>query len=175
MCDPVTLGQSGTTYDREFLSEWLLGNPTICPLGVDYGEKLQYSDNVNIRQLLTLYLGDDAYQKYDDSSFKRQYSARLVEHDASTMFNLGCLQAKAPIQNFLRASHYFELATEWGHAGAQCSLGSFHRNGGHGVEQDYKKARKCYERAANQGIVPAQYAIRPWCILHHRVWSRKRS
>ena len=71
MHDPVTLIQSQQTFDRKQLCRWLLVDPSRCPLtNKDYGEKLQYIDNIGIRQILTMYLGDEAYQKYDDSSFR---------------------------------------------------------------------------------------------------------
>ncbi len=80
MRDPVTLLQSGHTFDRQSLCQWLLVNPTRCPLThVDYREKLQYGDNVKIRQLIIVYLGDDAYQRYDDSRFREQYDAIVIE------------------------------------------------------------------------------------------------
>lgn len=76
MRDPVTLVQSGHTFDRESLCQWLLINPTRCPFtNVDYGVKLQYGDNIRIRQLLTLYYGEDAFQRYDDATFKLRYDA----------------------------------------------------------------------------------------------------
>mmetsp|Transcript_24399 Transcript_24399/g.44128 ORF Transcript_24399/g.44128 Transcript_24399/m.44128 type:complete len:447 (-) Transcript_24399:45-1385(-) len=76
MKDPVTLVQSGHTFDREALCKWLSVNPTKCPFtNVDYREKLQYGDNVQTRKLLFVYLGDDAYQRYDDSAFKLWYAA----------------------------------------------------------------------------------------------------
>jgi hypothetical protein len=64
MRDPVTLVQSSQTFDRESLCSCLFKNNTRCPLTYnDYGKKLQYIDNVGIRQFLAMYLGDDAYQK----------------------------------------------------------------------------------------------------------------
>jgi tetratricopeptide (TPR) repeat protein len=80
MRDPVTLMQSGHTFDRESLCQWLLINPTRCPFtNVDYGVKLQYGDNIKIRQLLTLYYGDQAYQRYDDTTFYIRYEAMWNE------------------------------------------------------------------------------------------------
>jgi hypothetical protein len=80
MRDPVTLMQSGHTFDRESLCQWLLINPTRCPFtNVDYGVKLQYGDNIKIRQLLTLYYGDQAYQRYDDATFYIRYEAMWNE------------------------------------------------------------------------------------------------
>jgi tetratricopeptide (TPR) repeat protein len=80
MKDPVTLIPSGHTFDRESLCQWLLINPTRCPFtNVDYGVKLQYGDNIRIRQLLTLYYGDQAYQRYDDATFYIRYEAMWNE------------------------------------------------------------------------------------------------
>eukprot|EP00544_Gedaniella_sp_CCMP2646_P012521 CAMPEP_0202482206 /NCGR_PEP_ID=MMETSP1361-20130828/1645_1 /ASSEMBLY_ACC=CAM_ASM_000849 /TAXON_ID=210615 /ORGANISM="Staurosira complex sp., Strain CCMP2646" /LENGTH=384 /DNA_ID=CAMNT_0049110001 /DNA_START=80 /DNA_END=1234 /DNA_ORIENTATION=- len=80
MRDPVTLMQSGHTFDRESLCQWLLINPTRCPFtNVDYAVKLQYGDNIKIRQLLTLYYGDQAYQRYDDTTFYIRYEAMWNE------------------------------------------------------------------------------------------------
>jgi hypothetical protein len=76
MRDPVTLVQSGQTYDKEFLCESLLRNPDLCPkTGLHFKQKLNYISNYDAREDLTYYLGDDAYQPYDDSIFKRQYEA----------------------------------------------------------------------------------------------------
>ena len=113
MRDPVTLVQSSQTFDRESLCRCLLRNPTRCPLtNKDYGEKLNYIDNIGIRQFLTMYLGDDAYQKYDDSSFGEEFknaaidSGNLVEPNASTLYNLGELywHANGVAQDYERAS-----------------------------------------------------------------------
>ena len=134
MRDPVTLVQSSQTFDRESLCNSLLKNPTRCPLtNKDYGEKLKYIDNVGIRQFLVMYLGGDAYQKYDDSSFREEFSnvaidaGRLVEPDASTLYNLGkCYwNADGVVQDYERARLYYELAAGKGHADAQCCLGVY--------------------------------------------------
>jgi len=80
MRDPVILVKSGHTLDRESLCMCLLNKPTRCPVtNQDFGEKLQYIDSFIARKLLTLYLGDDAYQRYDDSDFERQYEALFAE------------------------------------------------------------------------------------------------
>ena len=47
------------------------------------------------------------------------------------------------------------IAAEQGNATAQFDLGYFYDNG-LGVEQDYKKAKECYEKAAEQGNATAQ-------------------
>ena len=74
MRDPVSLDKSGHVFDRESICSCLLQNPTRCPLtGTEYGEKLHYAECTSIRKLLTLYMGDEAYQKYDDSSFRKEY------------------------------------------------------------------------------------------------------
>jgi hypothetical protein len=74
MRDPVTLEKSGHVFDRENLCQCHIKNPTKCPLtNTDYGEKLHYADCISIRKLLTMYMGDGAYQRFDDSSFRKEY------------------------------------------------------------------------------------------------------
>lgn len=75
MRDPVILVQSGHTYDREYLCESLLRDRDLCPsTGKRFGEKIEYRDNLQIRQLLTLHMGQSAYQRYNDSEFRRRYA-----------------------------------------------------------------------------------------------------
>jgi hypothetical protein len=89
MSDPVTVVQTGQTYDREALCKWLLGHPTRCPLGEDHKEKVTYTDNISARQLLTAFKGDDAYVKYDDSDFKIQYDTLwLYAEIASLLYGM---------------------------------------------------------------------------------------
>jgi len=76
--DPVMVVQSNQSYDRERLCTYLLSNPTRCPMEGIFPEKLQYVNNLALRQLLVLYKGDGAYQKYDDSEFRRQYDAMPI-------------------------------------------------------------------------------------------------
>ena len=167
MHDPVTIVQSGHTFDREGLCKWLLKNPTRCPAtGVDFGEKLQYGDNVSLRRILVMYMGDQAYQKYGDTSFREEYDLisgghQLAEPDASTLYNLGQYyeeDSNGVPRDYERARLYYTLAVGLGHAGARNNLGSLYMNGD-GVEQDYKKARHYYELAANQGNVFAQFNL----------------
>jgi len=133
-----------------------------CPLtNTDYGVKLHYADCISIRKLLTMYLGDGAYQRFDDSNFRKEYEAisvdRPVEPDTFTLFTLGrrYRYADGVEQDFLWAKLFFELAAGRGHAKAQFNLGFLHGKG-HGVEQDYEKAKYYYEQAAEQGSVDAQ-------------------
>lgn len=82
MRDPVMIVQSDQTCDRESLCRWLIGNPSQCPVtGKNYGEKLEYRDNLVARKLLMHFVGDEAYQRYDDSDFQRQYEAFWKEPD----------------------------------------------------------------------------------------------
>lgn len=68
--DPVTIMQSGHTFDRESSRQWLLKSPARCPAtNVDFGEKLQLGDSISARQILTLCMGDEACQKCNDSGF----------------------------------------------------------------------------------------------------------
>ena len=165
MRDPVSLDKSGHVFDRESICSCLLQNPTRCPLtGTEYGVKLDYAECTSIRKFLTLYMGDEAYQKYNDSSFRKEYedvvvvgSTSLVEPDASTLHNLGMKYVQED-QNHEHASHYFALAANKGHVNAQVYLALLYENG-NGVEQDYKKARHYYELAANQGHVDAEFNL----------------
>jgi len=80
MRDPVILIKSGHTFDRESLCMCLLNKPTRCPVtNQDFGKKLQYIDSFMTRRLLALYLGDDAYQRYNDSNFEHQYDALFAK------------------------------------------------------------------------------------------------
>jgi hypothetical protein len=65
----------------------------VIPLGVEYDKKLQYGNNIIARQLLTMYMGDDGHQKYDDSNFLEKYKAIsvycVVKPNALALFNFG--------------------------------------------------------------------------------------
>jgi len=57
----------------------LLKEPTRRPLtNQEFGDKLRYIDNINTRNLLTLYLGDDAYQRHDDSDSEWRYNTNIA-------------------------------------------------------------------------------------------------
>jgi hypothetical protein len=74
MEDPVVLLPGGMTYDREHICASLLHHPNLDPFsGVRYDCKLQYCDNVSVRQLLMAAHGTKAYNKYDDSGFQTRY------------------------------------------------------------------------------------------------------
>jgi TPR repeat protein len=74
MEDPVILLPAGMTYDRKQICKSLLHHPNLDPSsGVRYAGKLQYCDNVVVRQLLMETYGDKAYRKYDDSGFQPRY------------------------------------------------------------------------------------------------------
>jgi TPR repeat protein len=74
MEDPVILLPAGMTYDRKQICKSLLHHPNLDPSsGVRYDGKLQYCDNVALRQLLMETYGDKAYRKYDDSGFQPRY------------------------------------------------------------------------------------------------------
>jgi hypothetical protein len=74
MQDPVILIPSGNTYDCEKICKSLLHHPNLDPSsGVRYDSKLQYCDNLAVRQLLMETYGDKAFQKYDDSGFQTRY------------------------------------------------------------------------------------------------------
>jgi TPR repeat protein len=74
MEDPVILLPAGMTYDRKQICKSLLHHPNLDPSsGVRYDAKLQYCDNVAVRQLLMETYGAKAYRKYDDSGFQPRY------------------------------------------------------------------------------------------------------
>jgi hypothetical protein len=77
MQDPVILYPSGKTFNRESLCTWLLRNPEPrCPwTNQPLDRDKTYVENREIRATLTLYLGEEAYVRYDDSTFKLQYQA----------------------------------------------------------------------------------------------------
>jgi hypothetical protein len=165
MNDPVTLDKSGHVFDRESLCKSLLKKPTKCPLtNTDYGEKLHYADCISIRKLLTMFMGEKGYQRFDDSIFRKEYEAisihRPVEPDASTLFAFGehYRRADGVEQDYIWARLFYDLATGWGHADAQCQLGVLY-DIGKGVDQDYDKAKYYYEQAAVKGHAVAQFNL----------------
>jgi hypothetical protein len=77
MKDPVILFPSGKTFNRESLCTWLLHNPTPrCPWTNQPLERhISFGKNIDIRKMLMENLGDEAFQEYDDFTFKLQYQA----------------------------------------------------------------------------------------------------
>ncbi len=87
--DPVLIQQSGHVVDRKSLCEWLLQNPTRCPVtNVDFGKKLQYCDCHFSKSRLILY-EENEYKRYDDSEFQRQYEALQIVPRESKEKKLG--------------------------------------------------------------------------------------
>jgi hypothetical protein len=79
MEDPVLLLPAGMTYDCKQICASLLHHPNLDPAsGVRYDCKLQYCDNVAVRQLLMETYGDKAYRKYDDSAFQTRYQEAWI-------------------------------------------------------------------------------------------------
>jgi TPR repeat protein len=78
MRDPVILSPCGKTFDRESMCNWLLRNQIPpCPwTNVPLERHIPYTENRDTREdILIRYLGQEAYQKYDDSAFQLQYQA----------------------------------------------------------------------------------------------------
>ncbi len=77
MQDPVILFPSGKTFNRKSLCTWLLSNPTPrCPwTNVPLERHMTYVENRDTRETLIRYLGDEAYEPYNDFIFKLQYRA----------------------------------------------------------------------------------------------------
>jgi hypothetical protein len=79
MEDPVLLLPAGMTYDCKQICASILYHPNLDPAsGVRYDCKLQYCDNVAVRQLLMETYGDKAYRKYDDSIFQTRYQEARI-------------------------------------------------------------------------------------------------
>jgi hypothetical protein len=82
MKDPVTLIDSGVTYDKESLCNYIRTNPNSkrCPYSrkeLDPGqEKILYVPNLLIRKYLTDTHGEGAYQPYDDSDIQQLYNLK---------------------------------------------------------------------------------------------------
>jgi U-box domain len=80
MKDPVTLVESGQTYDRESLCTSLLSYPNLEPAtGERFDRPLSYTPNITVRKLIMAQHGDAHYQKHDDGYFKVQYEAKWKE------------------------------------------------------------------------------------------------
>lgn len=137
MQDPVTIMQTGQTYDRKYLCEWLLVDPTLCPASNRrFIDKLEYTYDLIARKLLIEFFGESAYRRHDDSDFERCYDA------------------------VYRNQRQIKDEEE---AGAQLNLGDRYCRGD-GVPQDYEQARLCFERAADLGS-GCRGAIQSWCPL----------
>lgn len=167
MQDPVTLVQTGQTYDRKSLCEWLITDPTLCPASNRrFIDKLEYTDNLIARKLLVLYFGDGAYQRHGDSDFEQQYDKaykkqQLKENDdASVQFRLGFRYEKGDgvPQDYKQARLCYERAANLGSTVAQYNLGVLYHHG-RGIAQDYIKAQHYYKLAADQGRASAQYNL----------------
>jgi U-box domain len=80
MHDPVTLVDSGLTYDRKSLCTSLLMYPSLEPAtGQRFDRPLCYTPNIAVRNMIMAQYGDAHYQKHDDDSFKGQYDAKWAE------------------------------------------------------------------------------------------------
>jgi hypothetical protein len=80
MRDPVTLDETGITYDRKSLCTSLLLYPDLDPLtGQRFDRPLRYFPNIAVRKLLMRQYGDSYYKKYDDTQFKVMYKAKWKE------------------------------------------------------------------------------------------------
>jgi U-box domain len=74
MQDPVTVAESGITYDRKSLCASLLRYPDLDPAtGQRFDGPLHYAPSILARRMVTQQMGDAYYQKYDDTDFKKRY------------------------------------------------------------------------------------------------------
>jgi hypothetical protein len=103
MQDPVILIPSGNTYDCELICKSLLRHPHLDPSsGVRYVSKLQYCDNLAVRQLLMETYGDKAFKKYDDSGFQTRYDKAWNSGNAGAAAARARAALVAVIQNVER-------------------------------------------------------------------------
>jgi hypothetical protein len=111
-----------------------------------------------MRKLLIMYMGDEAHQRFDDSSFRNEYEAISVDRGQSNLTLLPCsLLANAA-----------ELQMVWLWKKTTRGQDSFWSspspmlprysscNIGQDVEQHHAKAKYCYEQAAEQSHAQAQ-------------------
>jgi hypothetical protein len=82
MRDPVMIVQLQQMLDPESLFNWLLEHlsllehPSQCPVsGQNFGTNLDFRDNLVTQQLLMHFMGDNVYQKCDDTDFHQKYLA----------------------------------------------------------------------------------------------------
>jgi tetratricopeptide (TPR) repeat protein len=188
MKDPVSLVPSGSTVDKESICTWLLVNETPRdPLSNEPLDRhMPYAPNLYIRNMLTEYLGDEAYVRYDDNDFLLRYQALWDAHDAERLFNVGV--SYQDDDQYYVAEHYYQRAAALGHAGAQYNLAMLNEDNHERlleylelaagqnhpealyylgtlyydsdvVVQNLKRAREYFQRAAAQGHSEAQEAL----------------
>jgi tetratricopeptide (TPR) repeat protein len=172
MEDPVILFPSGKTFNRESLCTWLLRNPMPrCPWTNHPLERhMTYVENREIRDILIYYLGEEAYVRYDDSTFKVQYQAlwntrlapadshpalteaplNVVVSDTFSLFNAGL--SYEDDDQFDVAEEYYERAASQGHAGAQYNLAMLN-------EDNHERMLGYLEQAAAQDHADALYYL----------------
>jgi WD40 repeat protein len=75
MKDPVTVVESGITYDRQSLCKSLLLYPSLEPTtGQRYDHPLRYTPNRVIRDMAAIMYGDSFFEQFDDREFLQQYN-----------------------------------------------------------------------------------------------------
>jgi hypothetical protein len=78
--------------------------------------------------------------------------------DSAGQYNLAELYRRGSAQNMALAAKWYRRAAQGGHAAAQMQLGAMHA-AGEGVARDIAQAKGLYERAAAQGLGPADEAL----------------
>jgi len=84
------------------------------------------------------------------------------DHEAVRHFNLGAAYARGDSglpQDERQAAHYYKLAADEGHAGAQFVLGLTYAKGSGVLPQDDREAVRLFKLAAEQGDDWAQYSL----------------
>jgi U-box domain len=80
MHDPVTVLESGLTYDRKSLCTSLLLYPDLEPVTLHrYDGPLSYTPSIAVRNMIMAQCGDSYYEKFDDAEFQERYKAKWKE------------------------------------------------------------------------------------------------
>jgi WD40 repeat protein len=103
MKDPVTLVESGVTYDRKSICRSLLLYPALEPTtGQRYDRPLRYTPNRIVRDMVMMMYGDSYYERFDDTEFLQQYreiwSQRLVSGNSSINADPGLYYTRTELE-----------------------------------------------------------------------------
>jgi TPR repeat protein len=100
------------------------------------------------------------------SQFQSQEKGTSTSVNPHVAFHLGFISEfeMGTPKNLNEAAKYYHLASDQGHAQAQCNLGGCYYNGT-GVRKDESKAVELYRLAADQGHAGAQCNL-GWCYAN---------
>lgn len=104
--------------------------------------------------------GWDAYEKGDDATALREWTALAEQGHADAQYKLGDMYShgQGVLRDDKQAVNWYTRAAGQGHADAQTMLGVIYDHG-LGVQEDDKQAVNWYTRAAGQNHVDAQFSL----------------